>query len=93
MSQFIRLHAVIHGLVQGVGFRFFVQRKAIEMGLVGYVRNLPNGLVEVVAEGEKGLLMDFLKDLKQGPSLSKVTGVDVSWEKATETFTDFEVSY
>lgn len=93
VDKFMRLHAFIHGVVQGVGFRFFVQRKAMEIGLVGYVRNLPNGSVEVVAEGEKGLLLDFVKDLKRGPSLSKVTVVDVNWEEATETFTEFDVRF
>lgn len=77
------LHAVVHGEVQGVGFRYFVQRRAEEMGLAGWVRNLPDGSVEVVAEGGRAALGRLLELLGQGPGLAGVDRVDAEWGTAT----------
>jgi acylphosphatase len=73
------LHAVVRGDVQGVGFRYFVQRRAEEMGLAGWVRNLPDGSVEVVAEGSRAALGRLLELLGKGPGLAGVDRVDVDW--------------
>ncbi len=76
-----RLVALVSGRVQGVGYRAFAQRKARELGLTGYAENLPDGRVEVVAEGEEDDLKRFLEFLKQGPRLAEVTSIDVTWSE------------
>ncbi len=86
-----RLHLVVHGRVQGVGFRAFVMRRARELALVGEVRNLPDGAVEVVAEGAPGPLEGFLGAMRRGPASARVTGVDVSWSEAAGRFEGFEI--
>jgi len=77
------LHAVVHGDVQGVGFRYHVQRRAEEMGLAGWVRNRPDGSVEVVAEGGRATLGRLLELLSKGPGLADVDRVDAEWGKET----------
>ncbi len=76
-----RLVALVSGRVQGVGYRAFAQRKARELGLTGYAENLPDGRVEVVAEGEEDDLKRFLEFLKQGPRLAEVASIDVTWSE------------
>ncbi len=74
-----RLVALVSGRVQGVGYRAFVRQKARELGLSGYAENLPDGRVEVVAEGEEEDLKLLLHFLKRGPRLAEVAGVEVQW--------------
>ncbi|GAB5602078.1 acylphosphatase [Thermus sp. FJN-A] len=76
-----RLVALVKGRVQGVGYRAFAQKKALELGLSGYAENLPDGRVEVVAEGPEEDLLAFLHHLKQGPRLARVEAVEVQWGK------------
>ena len=71
----IARRAVISGRVQGVGFRFFAERAARESGIRGWVRNLPDGNVETVAEGEEEEVARYLDRLRRGPIGAKVTGV------------------
>lgn len=66
---------LVSGQVQGVGFRYFVLREASALGLRGWTRNLPNGEVEVVAEGQPGELARLLESLQRGPRHSQVTAV------------------
>ena len=66
----------IHGKVQGVGYRFFAQRAAARHQVLGYVRNCPDGTVEVVAEGAPDNVEEFMKDLVTGPQWSRVDQVD-----------------
>ncbi len=88
------IEARVSGVVQGVGFRYFVQRQAAALGLSGYAKNLPNGDVEVVATGEKALLNQLLNDLRTGPSLSSVDSVEVKWtEKPEPGFREFTIKY
>jgi acylphosphatase/ubiquinone/menaquinone biosynthesis C-methylase UbiE len=78
-----RLEATVRGRVQGVGFRFFVERQANALGLAGSVRNLPDGsTVEVLAEGEPEELYALLADLHRGPRHAAVESVEVSWGAA-----------
>ena len=85
------LRAVVRGSVQGVGFRFFVQDIAQKLGLTGYARNLPDGSVEVVAEGSSSALDTLLPSLRRGPSLSRVDRVDVAWAAPTGEYADFGI--
>lgn len=84
-----RLSATVRGRVQGVGFRFFVRRVAAGLGLTGYVRNLPEGAVEVVAEGPRPVLEHLLNVLRQGPPHARVDEVTEAWGPATHEFGDF----
>jgi len=92
VSEATRLHAVITGRVQGVGFRFFVRRNAHQLGLTGSVRNRTDGTVEVVAEGSNQDLQEFVTKLRTGPQMSWVQDVAVQWETAEDSFDDFFVA-
>ncbi len=81
MQNLMALHIIVSGRVQGVGFRFFTQDLANSFGLTGFVKNLYNGDVEVYAEGDEIVLKNFLEEIKKGPPLSRVTNVQVEWQK------------
>ena len=88
-----RFHATIKGIVQGVGFRFFVFQYGVNLNLNGWVRNRYNGDVEVVVEGPKDTLDAFLKKLYQGPQMAHVDKIDLDWEEPRgdlPTFTIYE---
>ncbi len=86
-----RLHATIHGRVQGVGFRAFTASSASRLGLEGWVRNRYNGTVETVAEGDQDQLQAFLRELHRGPGPANVTRVDTDWLDATGEFNSFRI--
>ncbi len=87
-----RLHTIIEGRVQGVGFRFFVLENAQQFGLTGWVRNSWDGSVEVTAEGERPLLEKLLATLYRGPRASFVTAVHTEWQPAKGEFAEFRVA-
>lgn len=86
-----RLTALVRGQVQGVGFRYFAQRTAAGLGLRGYVRNRPDGAVEVVAEGPHPMLEELLHRLERGPSEAHVEQVEVAWSAAEGAFSGFHI--
>ncbi|NLO05784.1 MAG: acylphosphatase [candidate division WS1 bacterium] len=88
-----RLEATVRGRVQGVGFRYFVQREARNLGLSGWVRNLRSGDVELVAEGPEEDLKRLLGTIRKGPPMSWVERVDERWREPRGESTDFEVTY
>jgi acylphosphatase len=67
---------LVHGRVQGVGYRYFVLREAQALGVTGYARNLPDGRVEVVAEGPDAVVERFEARLSEGPAFAEVSGLD-----------------
>ena len=85
-----RLHAILSGRVQGVGFRFFTLAEARRRGLTGWVRNRGQRQVEVLAEGPEKELTSFLEALRTGPVSARVDGAEVSWPPATGEFPSFE---
>lgn len=89
----LRLHAIVSGTVQGVFFRANTVSVATKLGLKGYVTNLPNGSVEIVAEGEKELLDKLLEWCSEGPEDAMVTNVETKWEENKNEFRDFRVRY
>lgn len=93
MAENVRLSAIVHGLVQGVNFRFYTRRQASLLGLVGYVRNRWDGTVEVVAEGQREMLERLLDWLHVGPRSAVVERVDARWGEATSEFNRFEVRF
>lgn len=84
---------IISGFVQGVGFRYFVLRAAARHQVLGTVRNLPDGRVEVVAEGERDAMDEFKKDLATGPTLAQVTDLDEADLPVTGRFRDFHIDH
>jgi acylphosphatase len=84
-----RLTALVSGKVQGVAYRYFAVEHAERHGLVGTVRNLKDGKVEVVAEGPRAALETFLKELERGPLFARVTGIDAQWSRADGEFDAF----
>lgn len=90
-AKIVRAHVLIKGRVQRVFYRDWTRRTAQGLSLTGWVRNLEDGRVEIVAEGEKNKLIKLIELIKEGPRLAKVKHIDVSWEKATGEFNNFEI--
>jgi acylphosphatase len=76
-----RAHIIAVGLVQGVGYRWFAARRARELGLSGFVRNLREGTVEVEAEGERALVEELVNQLRIGPRAARVTDLRIDWRQ------------
>jgi len=88
-----RIHIFVSGFVQGVFFRASTQKKTKELDLKGWVSNLDDGRVEILAEGSEEKLKELLKWLKKGPLISRVEKVDFEWEDFKEEFDSFEIRY
>jgi acylphosphatase len=88
-----RLHGIVTGIVQGVNFRWFAQRRAAELGLVGYVRNRSDGAVEFVAEGTRDALERWLDAVRVGPPSAVVENVDAQWSASTGEYHRFEIHF
>jgi acylphosphatase len=86
-----RAHVFVNGRVQGVFFRDHTRRWAGSLGITGWVRNLRDGRVEVLAEGERSKIEDLIARLKEGPPFALVESVDVDWEEDKGEFADFRV--
>lgn len=83
---------IVHGLVQGVGFRYFVFRKAAPLGLTGFVRNLVSGEVEIEAEGERALIEELIREVRIGPRSAHVKHLSVEWRTVHHQFKEFTIS-
>lgn len=83
--------AVVTGAVQGVAYRAYVQESATELELVGYVKNLPDGSVEVVAQGLPDTLKEFVEYLHEGSLRARVDSVAVDWRSPKATYDEFSV--
>ena len=90
-TELARLHAIIIGRVQGVGFRAFVVDSALTLSVKGWARNRWDGSVEVMAEGDRKALDQLLLTLRQGPRLSNVTQIDLDWLPPSGEFKSFYV--
>lgn len=86
-----RIHCFISGRVQGIAYRAYTQREATQLGLTGWVRNCPDGRVELVAEGEQGTLQQLVLWCHQGPPAAIVTDVETQWESDTGTYLAFDI--
>jgi len=94
MADLASVRVIVYGYVQGVFFRAFASRRAIELGLSGYVRNLPGGEeVEVNAEGERKQLEELIGYLKVGPPGAKVEKVVTNWSEYTGGYSRFSIRY
>lgn len=91
MNNPIRAEFIITGHVQGVGFRYFVYKNALSLGVKGYAKNMYDGSVLTVAEGEKALIEELRQYLKNGPSRSYVDKVNAKYGEYTGKFTEFGI--
>ena len=89
----VRAEIIVNGLVQGVGYRYFVMREAKKLGLNGFVKNLYSGEVLTSVEGEKAKVEELIKKLKIGPIHASVKSCKVNWSEPKNEFTDFEVKF
>ncbi len=87
------IHIFYAGRVQGVGFRFTAEETAQRLGVTGWVKNLRDGRVEMVAEAEEEILAQFLDDMRTGSMRNFIHGVEVFWANATDQFAEFDIRY
>ncbi len=87
----VRAHVFFHGRVQGVFFRDFVRRRARLLGVTGWIRNLPDGRVEAVMEGERERIQELISMAVHEHPYARVTKVDVEWSEATGEFDGFSI--
>ena len=88
-----RVHIIVEGRVQGVCFRMYTCEEGRRLGLTGWVRNLPDGTVKVVAEGPPETLGELVAWCRHGPSYARVTGLTEDWSAATGEFDSFTIAY
>ena len=86
-----RMKIVVHGVVQGVGFRYYTYRIANKLALQGYVTNRRDGTVDVVAEGDKPKLLRLVEELRIGPPGSSVQKLNLRWEDPKCEYRDFKI--
>ena len=92
IEDFVRLRVVVTGLVQGVGFRYFVQERAENLGVTGWVRNLRDGRVEAEIEGSKDMVQMLVDAMREGPTFSHVEKVTTFPLSGGKQFNDFRVA-
>ena len=88
-----RLHILVSGNVQGVSYRYNSKRKAKELGLVGWVKNLPTGQVEIVVQGEEKSLQEFIDWCKQGPDFADVDNISSEERPPKEGLRGFKIHF
>ena len=92
-SDLLRVHVRVAGRVQGVCYRWYTRDTAAEHGVTGWVRNLPDGSVELVAEGRREGLAKLLEWCRKGPQSAKVSDMEVRWEEGTGEFDQFYIRH
>lgn len=93
MGEKVRAHVFVSGIVQGVFFRANTKRVADQLGVKGWVRNLLDGRVEAVFEGDKRAVDEIIEWCRSGPPLARVEHVEVRWEPYRGEFKDFRIKY
>lgn len=84
---------IASGLVQGVNFRYYTSKMARELGIVGWVKNLDGGNLEIIAQGERENLEKLIKWCQTGPQFAQVKDINIQWQKPDKEFKDFEIRY
>jgi tRNA pseudouridine55 synthase len=92
-NNFLEFYAKVYGSVQGVGYRYFVKEKAQSLDLLGYVKNLEDGTVEVLAQGREENLQKLIEELKKGPFLARVDKLDIVFRKPLNIFFRFQIEH
>jgi tRNA pseudouridine55 synthase len=92
-NNFLEFYAKVYGRVQGVGYRYFVKEKAQNLDLFGYVKNLEDGSVEVLAQGREENLQKLIEELKKGSFLARVDKLDIVFRKPLNIFYNFRIEH
>jgi acylphosphatase len=87
----IGVHIVVKGMVQGVGYRFFVYRQAMKLGVTGWVRNSFSGDVEIEAEGDRSMVEELITEVKIGPRSAHVKDLIIEWQEYKSLHQTFEI--
>jgi len=87
----VRAHVLVRGLVQGVGFRYFVYTIGTSLQLRGYVRNLFTGEVEAEIEGDRSLVEEMISKIRVGPRMSRVNDIAIDWRNPSHENSTFEI--
>lgn len=93
MADRARVHLNVSGRVQGVAFRAYTVDEAVRLGLSGFVRNLPDGRVEVEAEGDRAALLELVRFCERGPPAARVEGVEARWDEFRGDLAAFEARH
>jgi len=93
MGNIKRVRVIISGRVQGVGFRYFTQREGERFGLVGWVKNLPNGDVEAEAEGDEAQVDTFVEAIRRGPPASRILNYQINEIPANHRDMGFDIMF
>lgn len=91
MTDQQRIHAIIHGHVQGVSFRYYTLQEANKLNVAGWVRNRKDGTVEVLAEGDRPALNALCEFLKRGSPEAQVKNIEINWRPSTGEYSEFEI--
>ena len=89
----LRMHVIVHGLVQGVSFRHYTHRQALELGITGWVRNRPDGTVEALLEGPEEAVRNMVEWCRNGPPAAKVERLEVTHEDYRGEYKSFNITY
>ena len=89
----MEIYCVVSGTVQNVRYRDYIQVSATDLNIVGWVTNLPDGTVEVVAQGSPDILKEFVEYMHEGSLQSKVEAVSVDWRTARRVLDDFSIKH
>ena len=92
-SESKRAHIIVQGRVQGVFYRAYTEKKAKSLNLIGFVKNLYNGNVEIVVEGSESTIHELINWCYQGSPMSNVSNVETHWYKVEDNFSYFTVKY
>ncbi|MBZ9569707.1 acylphosphatase [Patescibacteria group bacterium] len=92
-NEKVRVHVFISGMVQGVFFRSNTQSRARSLGVTGWVKNLADGRVEAVFEGEKEKIKEIIEWARKGPKIARVNDIDIEWQEHKGEFENFEVRF
>jgi len=91
MSEKVRIHLFVSGRVQGISFRWRTRHKAQQIKVLGWVKNLPDGRVEMILEGERERIEELIEWVRKEPFLVKVDNLEKKWEEYQGEFSDFEI--
>ena len=89
----VQAHIFAHGRVQGVSFRYYVRKRAVALALKGYVRNLADGRVEILARGSRESLDKLVDYVRSNPGLSYVVRLDINWEEPLSDLEGFRIRF
>ena len=87
----VRVHVVVSGEVQGIGYRAFIKRRAQSIGIIGWIRNLEDGNVEAVFQGESDIIEEIIAVCNRGPVFARVKNVQVFKEEPRDNLTNFSI--